>query len=336
MPVPSPSAAGGEAFVSPSPANPRKGPPSYSSNMPPEVESGPQPAEFPEDKADSLEQWPVWKSALRFGAIIAGFYFVSVIVKYSQGGMGDAEFEGTLTISVPMFFIVGTALGFILVPLWRWQRWAPIALIILMFSGVLLYGGWVAGDISLGALSPPANLNEASEIAVAQPISTSTPVPTKTPWLTWTPRPTSTSSVGATLPYGTILGGPIEDYELRGNNDGVNIGNAYFGVSGHLGPKFAADVLANDRVAIDKAAQFFCDVAMLYGLGCDVMNELYEKLEENNNVGTKALGMTLVLSEYYYQCKSEGMMVVHVGILGNICPQRNNEYRIQWVLRVAD
>ena len=116
------------------------------------VESGPRPAEAPEDKADSLEQWPVWKSALRFGAIIAGFYFVSVIVKYSQGGMGDAEFEGTLTISVPMFFIVGTALGFILVPLWRWQRWSPIVLVVLVPAGVLLFGGLQSGDISLGAL----------------------------------------------------------------------------------------------------------------------------------------------------------------------------------------
>ncbi len=84
------------------------------------AESEPQPVEAPEDKAESLERKPLWKSALRFGAFIAGLYLVSVLVRYSQGGMGDAEFESTLTISIPIFFIGGTAFGYILVAFWRW------------------------------------------------------------------------------------------------------------------------------------------------------------------------------------------------------------------------
>ena len=76
--------------------------------------------EAPEDKAESLERKPLWISAMGWGAILAGFYLVYQLVQYSQGRMGNAEFGGAVIISTLIFFMAGTAIGFILVSLWRW------------------------------------------------------------------------------------------------------------------------------------------------------------------------------------------------------------------------
>ena len=76
--------------------------------------------ESPEDKAESLERKPLWMSAMGWGAILVGLYLVYQLVQYSQGRIGNAEFGGAVIISTPIFFIAGTAMGFILVSLWHW------------------------------------------------------------------------------------------------------------------------------------------------------------------------------------------------------------------------
>ena len=236
----------------------------------------------PVDELSLKPRNPLWKSAVKAGGILAGMNAVFLISQYLQGRTNSAEFNGDLAFGSLLFFGVGTVLGFPIVALWRWRKWAPFAVL------GLAVAVFVAYSIRLGVVP----IRSQSEVAASAPRS-STAVVAQEPSRTPPPGPTPVPTARPRLPTGNLLGNPID---LNQGLDEDELGGYFWTLGempelelsvGHtLGhTHFRAEFPANDSSNIQVVGQFYCDVAVLYGYPCE---EGFELFHETLNEGQAA------------------------------------------------
>ena len=126
----------------------------------------------------SKPQGPIWKSALRVGGTLAFIYAGYMLLQFVQERVSPDRVLLDFIFGSLAWFIIGTLLGLIIVPLWRWKKWAPFALTALVIAGVV---GYANGIINLNLPRFANRLPGQNTLAIFQPKPTLTQIPTRTP-----------------------------------------------------------------------------------------------------------------------------------------------------------
>jgi len=121
-------------------------------------------------KAEDLdhEAPPIWKKALHMGAIFAIVYAFYILSQYSQGSVSSERVVLDLIFGIVTWLVIGAIAGFLLIPLWRWKKWAPFVLILVVIAGVV---GYASGIVDLSIIFPNSDRG---------PSAMNTPAPSRT------------------------------------------------------------------------------------------------------------------------------------------------------------
>ncbi len=233
--------------------------------------TGAEPAATPKSSKQSQakqakNESPIWKSALRVGAILAAVHIAFEVSQMSTGRLSADSALGNIMFAVPITFAIGTGIGFVLIPLWRRSKWYPVALIgglVALLVGYLFF--------SIGAM-PISNSDSPAE---AQPRPLAAPVEaSKIP--TEPPEPTSQPTEAPRQATGRLFGIPIY---LDGPGDVFwehEEGFVYMRVRNlAVVTEYLARFPAQDASSRVVAEQFFCEAAMLYGYDCSIGTDLF-------------------------------------------------------------
>ncbi len=203
------------------------------------------------DEVDKPQR-PIWKSALRVGYIIAIMYAIYLLSQFLQGRTSVDRVGLEIIFGGLAAFVVGTLLGFVIIPLWHWKKWAPFALASLVIAGVLGYAGGII-DLQLPSFINPLP-------TLSQPTSTiRMPTLEPTPWMG--------TLLGKYINVDVILehGGTwhMKDHGME-FSAGRHVGNIVYRVTFEE----VVDARTGDATKLNEASQFFCEVALLHGLDC--------------------------------------------------------------------
>lgn len=134
---------------------------------------------------------PIWKNAFRLGGIFTLVYAIYLLSQLTQGRINSDRVLLDLIFGTVVWFAIGTTLGFVMVPLWRWQKWSPFVFIVVVIIGIV---GYTSSNINIrfpDLVGQPSSISQSTA-----ELKKSTEVPTKTP----KPTPTRTP-IRPILPY---------------------------------------------------------------------------------------------------------------------------------------
>ncbi len=233
--------------------------------------------DVPELAEDTKLPRPIWKSAIRVGGVFALLYTIYLISQLSQGRISSSQAGGNLLFGSLANFVVGTALGFVFVPLWRWKKWVPVIAVLVVGAGVVGYAIFQTWPFTRSALrlSSGADLSlPVSQVVQAPDGQVQSNPATSVP--TAAPEPTERQPLGSVL--GQTVYSPKEFREI------AKPGVSFYWEGGGFWAQFVNPI---DDSAREFVELYFCDVAQLFDYPCqqavDLLNSAITGGETNSS-----------------------------------------------------
>jgi hypothetical protein len=242
-------------------------------------------------RSDKTTTRPVWKSSLILGAVLATLTAFSTYLEYYNLRINADVFWGRIIFTPPIVLVLGTVLGFVLVPLWRWKKWAPFVLAIVAIVAI-----WVLQDLftnfeGISVESLPYYQDALSIVSVKEQAS-STSIE-KSPTLI--PSPKSPQSQKE-LPLGFIMGTPLYVSEINWEGEDsweMNLPSIHLQIYWDSRIYYQATFEPGDQEAYTLGKRFYCDVAKINDTDCQFITEAFSQAFEEQRYWVEGEGVRL-------------------------------------------